>query len=141
MFVSKEKYQSLIDFVNSERQKPECLCKKTEKALEEMVSIENSWLTMLLKEYNWKEFSSGRKIKQFDQFGRFSYFILKGGFPIIIKEDNFDKLLQLSEYHITFSPEEIESYARAYRIAPLGEYFENCSPRFIQIYDFKPPKI
>ena len=131
-------YDFLKAFIELERQKPECLCKEIEKVLIE--KIENNDIAHLL--VGEQKCSSGRKISEFDQIGTFNSYVLKNGLPVF-EETNTDKYqeLCLDEKIIYFSVEEIESYARAYRIVP-DELQEDCVlPKLVQIFEFKPPKI
>lgn len=125
------------NFIKSELEKGEGVCKKTE---EELLSCleKNDLIGFFCDERgipNFEEYSSGRRIKPFDEWSCFIEVVTRDGGALIIE---FGGTKQLAYIIHKFSSEEVESYAKSHRVFMDKKH---GLPRFVKIFEFKPSKI
>jgi len=129
----RARYEEVSNFVNSEKEKSEGLCKKTQAAfyrcLEEKRCKGFDDDEIIKPVVDFKNYSSGRKARFFDEYGYFDEGVLK------------EKESKLIFKEIVFCVEEIESYSKSYRIISIEDATSNYKNCFVKIFDFKPPKL
>ena len=137
----QEKISAEIDyvenFIKSEFEKGERICKKTEEELFNCIE-RSDFVDVLGNERgnpSFENYTSGRRVKPFDEWGCFVEVATKDGNALVIE---FGGIKQMAFMILKFSTEEIESYAKSHR------FFEDINhglPRFVRVFEFKPGKI
>ncbi len=129
-----EKYNEYINFLNTERDKGESISKEVEEYLQKICDEGDCLLQGTSEDRRLINFSSGRKVDPFDEI---KVFIETGS----IYSSGNDTLLMI-DYTIFFCEQEIESYAKCYRLfkPKILRLFDQME-HMVKVFEFKRDKI
>ena len=124
-----DEVKEFLDLIKIKKKKSECIDEYVEETLLSFLDcniirehLKGSFLRF--KDDNNGLYSSGRKIKELDNWSRFYEFLFN------------EKNNCIGGQFVYFCEEELESYARSYRIISFKECLQ-----LVKIFEFKAPKI
>jgi hypothetical protein len=123
--------------INSEKEKGERLCKKTESALYKALNNNKDIAEIFIdnKKVTFDKYSSGRKVRPFDEWSCFPEVCVENDSPLVIHMGLGN---QIAITITKFCVEEIQSYAKSHRV--FKDPIHNVQ-KFVQVFEFKSEKI